>query len=175
MIRQRKFILGLALLLLPCMALAQECKFDLEQTDPNDGLMRVVGYDIGAKSWNWKFFMEQIGPKYFVTVRITRAGKEEGVFTKGQKIAVELENKEKLELVAASDFGPNYYPDVPDSNGCSIYIPRFEVSKDFLASLSKSRIRHLKTVVNSKKLSLPDIAPEQSDKISRTSACLLKS
>jgi len=164
----------LLMALIPAIAFAQNCKFDEDKKDPfTNGRLRVVAHKIGPVSWNWNFSLEENGGKYFISMRMLRAGKMEDMYPKDRKVMIKLENGKILELTADKDFPPGY---AVSSDGViwTNYIPKFEVDKAFLTDLSSSPITDIKVTLGSQDIMLPKITGKQTDRIKESAACLVK-
>ncbi len=170
----KQITLALLLAIIPAVSFAQNCKFDEDKKDPfTGGRLRTIAHKIGPPSWNWNFSLEQNGGKYFISMRMLRAGKMEDMYPQGRKIMIKLENNKILELTADKDFPPAYAVNSVDGTIWTNYIPKFEVDKAFITDLSSSPITDVKVTLGSQDIMVPKINGKQTDRIKESAACLL--
>ncbi len=171
----KKLSIAILVAVIPAITFAQKCKFDEDKKDPFTGSnMRVVAHKIGPPSWNWNFSLEQNGGKFFISMRMLRAGKMEDIYPTGRKIMLKLENGKILELTADKDFPPGYAVNSVDGTIWTNYIPKFEVDKAFITDLSSSAITDVKVTLGSQDIIVPKVGGKQTDRIMESAACLLK-
>ncbi|RYG39679.1 MAG: hypothetical protein EOO01_29080 [Chitinophagaceae bacterium] len=165
---------ALLALILPMAVQAQKCKFDEDKKDPfGSGNHRLVTHKIGPPSWNWNFSLEQNDGKFYISMRMLRAGKMDEVYPAGRKVMLKLENGTIMELSSSQDFLPAF---VVSNDGIiwTNYIPKFEVSQQVVTDLSASRITDVKVTLGTENILLPKITEKQTEKIKESAGCLLK-
>lgn len=171
---KKLYLAALLAIALPMAVQAQKCKFDEDKKDPfGSGNFRKVTHRLGPVSWNWNFALEQNDGKFYISMRMLRAGKMEDIYPEGRKVMLKLQDGKILELAAAENFPPGY---AVSSDGViwTNYIPKFEVSKELLTSLSASPITDVKVTLGSENILLPKVTEKQTGKIMESAGCLLK-
>ena len=158
-----KIILFLmAVAILPSSMLAQKCKFDKEEKDKFTGQkVRSSRFKVGGAMYSWWILMEQKGDKNYMTYQIAVNGKVDESIRKGSKILMKLEDNSIVELEIDNEYNPTQSVEGTASGSpfiVSMWLPRGELSKDQMKSLSASNIAAIRINIANKDLDSPDIS-----------------
>jgi hypothetical protein len=154
-------------------AVGQSCKWDVEKPEKRNGTtLRMVTLPLGPSAYNWKLVLEQRNGRCYVGLHIKWGGQYKSKIIAGQKIIINLENDEKVVLLAYHDYLPNY---VADKHGEEIttYFPNGEISKEQLEKLSHLLVKKIHIKIETDVLEIDKFSDKQQDDVMKYAACLL--
>ncbi len=173
----KTMMIMMVLFTIPNVLLAQKCKFDKETTDKfTNEHIRASKFQVGGAFYRWFILMEQKGDKCFMTYQISVHGKVDDPITKDSKILMKLEDNSIVELVVDQDYNPQQNVENTGTANpfiSSMWLPKGELSKDQMKSLSSSTITAIRVKIAGKDLDSPEISAKQAKKLKETAACML--